>query len=1226
MKNFAYKALSVLLCALLSVGIIPAIPFTANAESVAPVYDSSLGTYTESNGILTAAAYDNCGFRGWFDKAGNEVSVEKSFTLPSGKTKDDFIPVFYNFNLVKDSGFENYSVGADLENASVTDENWFDKTDNGATWPSVIVSTDYAKSGTKSARISAKYNMVYRNFEGLEKNKQYTVKFYYYIPDIAAGVLKYASVIGENMTLVNHNANKGNVYLAEYFNNEKCKEGEWKEVKMTFYTGDNTSAKLCLHFITEDADKPYLYLDDLSLVKDEFSAPVYGNQDFESYSASNWTNIGGVSLNPDGDYSNFDANIRLKVQSSESYAKAQSPVILLKKGYKYTFSFEADLSALSSRSNYFNWSVVSKKGSAGSADDGTFFIAPANSSAKPSTTIKVKRKGTLSSSYSDYSPEFNTTLGNGYSIWDLNLGDQCKDGYYTYDLSKTTVTITFTAPETKEAYLNIWLNNPDTFYVDNLTVTEQGTSNDTLLMDNAVKSVGTAIRTEGKQGIRFKTEIDKRLLTADNDFGVRVTEYGTVAIRSEYLNGEELVLDKNYTLGDKSFKSRKGVAYSLEDNKEIIFEQNNSTIKYTAVLMNIVKDYWNSGYTVRSYLKYKDVNGNEKTLYTKPSESSIFAVSKEAYTAKNKDGSFAESASVREYLYNDILSLYTDKNVTINNGSTPYISESFKGINSTVYHCYTFMDDAHGRTYTDDMARVEMDRLVDSGITNVRTVFKSQFAWDSSTNKWNWDSKDMQAVYKWAKMLQQRGITITLNAGWHIYDFIYYYDYNKNNNANKYSENGHSSIPEVDYLHGVGTAVYGEDAKAAVLANMSGTGLTANELAHYSVAAARYGEWIKQALQQFKSHGVNNVKYVIPFTESGDFVENDPTYSYGEWLVMTVGLHNALKDAGIRNNYKLIGPGQSLYSRHNRQQTLLDFTLKFMNSNADYENLIDILSSHQYSYIVDDRGNIGTIYEPYNLYNNTLDNFNYYNNEIAKNGASDMEFWCDEFFAQGSDAHWKDGVGMQMTQFAAGLTAAMNTGVDSLVSWQLFDTNWLSTGTNKEFVGGVHAVGTCPSLCKVNDTCTVTNCDCKNYNEYSSYTPRVTYYGINLLGKYLNNKHAKVYSTSVSNGTDADGGLYVSSIKSDDGSTVLLVVNTTAKSTNVTFKFEGDNDGDFTRYTYNPNGITPTEAATSLPSDGTVTVTDGSFYDSIAPGSFAIYVQKSSIIDNDVNMDAGELD
>ena len=101
--------------------------------------------------------------------------------------------------------------------------------------------------------------------------------------------------------------------------------------------------------------------------------------------------------------------------------------------------------------------------------------------------------------------------------------------------------------------------------------------------------------------------------------------------------------------------------------------------------------------------------------------------------------------------------------------------------------------------------------------------------------------------------------------------------------------------------------------------------------------------------------------------------------------------------------------------------------MKYQNSHSDYADLVDILSSHQYSYITDEGGNIGTIYDPYGLYNNTLQNFNYYNSEIAKNNASDMELWCDEFFAQGSDAHWKDGVGMQMTQFAAGLTAAINT-------------------------------------------------------------------------------------------------------------------------------------------------------------------------------------------------------
>ena len=67
----------------------------------------------------------------------------------------------------------------------------------------------------------------------------------------------------------------------------------------------------------------------------------------------------------------------------------------------------------------------------------------------------------------------------------------------------------------------------------------------------------------------------------------------------------------------------------------------------------------------------------------------------------------------------------------------------------------------------------------------------------------------------------------------------------------------------------------------------------------------------------------------------------------------------------------------------------------------------------------------------------------------------------------------------------------------------MFDTLWDSSaayGTAyidraTEFIGGVHAVGSCPSFVFA-DGFNCPNgkeCDCYNYYSYSSYTPRATY-------------------------------------------------------------------------------------------------------------------------------------
>ena len=65
----------------------------ASAEGLLQ-YDPSLGEYYFENGSLTAVPYENAGFRGWYNKSGEEVSVKSEWKLPSGADKKDYNPVF----------------------------------------------------------------------------------------------------------------------------------------------------------------------------------------------------------------------------------------------------------------------------------------------------------------------------------------------------------------------------------------------------------------------------------------------------------------------------------------------------------------------------------------------------------------------------------------------------------------------------------------------------------------------------------------------------------------------------------------------------------------------------------------------------------------------------------------------------------------------------------------------------------------------------------------------------------------------------------------------------------------------------------------------------------------------------------------------------------------------------------------------------------------------------
>ncbi|MBE6761865.1 MAG: hypothetical protein E7551_06220 [Ruminococcaceae bacterium] len=1226
-----------------------------------PIYDEALGTYTFDNGVLTAAPYDNAGFRGWYDKSGKEVSIEPEFKIPSGAKSNDYIPVFYNFNLAAEGGFENYADGTDLKGIT-NNEGWEGLCDNELQgyedWTEFTISTDRAYEGEKSLKIKSYENTAYRSFANLETNTQYTVSFYYNIEPSASGnnsYLSFVSVIDGNTAVTQRGNTTTKTLASKSFDLESgsCEAGEWKEASVTFFTGDNTDVKLCIYYRSPEVDRKFLYLDNLSLIKDEFSdTPDYIDDTFDLGHNKNWrisdTARLGTSIK-DG---------RLMATPKTTYGSIQSRPLLVKSGCYYEIAFDLDLSEvtdiyvpkLENGKFVIDESLISE-------DNPNGYVWEINGNSATGEKSPNWINFTLSTAEGKYGEEKAANdASSNLVVFDSNTQNNNiefvitnSDNSYSYVHKKASsvsgfavsaigkalrglkaddihIIARFTAPKTCKAYLNIRLNGLGTYYVDNIKVTEKININNAekiVAETQRVTALGTAIRTSGKQGMRHKTSIDKRLLTADNDFGLRILEYGTLAIKTEYLNGEELVSDGNYFYNGENYSPKKGVAYSFENKTDLVYSKDNEFIEFTGVLVNINEENWNDDYTARAYFKYIKSNGEEGVFYANPFDIAVYPIAKEGYSAKNLDGSFAESEETRQYLYNNIINKFTDKIISVSDTSTPKYT-NFQGIRSTVYHCVTFFPDSHGRTYTDAQAAVEMDRLVDSKVDNVRTRFSSQWMWTESG--WDWDSEKMTAFYKWADMLQKRDISITLQAGWHLYDFIRYYNYNFEGNSKDYAS-PHTSIPEVDYLHGAGNDIYGEDTNANEIASALKYGLNDNEKAHYSVAAARYSEWIKQSLNAFKAHGIYNVEYILPFTESGNVSEGDETYSYDEWVIMTAALHNNLKKSGIRNNYKIIGPAQALYEYENRL-SLLEYTYDMING-TDYADMLDINALHQYTRPNTKKGYANTVYEPFGSYSLAEENFTYYNTLLENSGQRNTEFWCDEYFAHAPDAKWWDNVGMQMTQFAAGLTAGINNGVNRFLTWQMFDTLWESDDLNgsatsdSEKVGGVHTVGTCPSLIKVDGkTCpNGASCGCNRYI-YSSYTPRVTYYGINLIGKYMNNENAKVFDTYVVNdAARQDGGVYVSAIENDEGQTVILVVNAMPTVSGVDIKVEKQNITNFARYTYNPDEIVPTDEAKSIPSDKKITL-DGatSFRDVIPAGSFVIYVASKAKYGADIDL------
>ena len=182
---------------------------------------------------------------------------------------------------------------------------------------------------------------------------------------------------------------------------------------------------------------------------------------------------------------------------------------------------------------------------------------------------------------------------------------------------------------------------------------------------------GTAIRTaesEKAQALRYKFSVSKDLIENGLD-GATLVEYGSVAIRSDYLEGAELIKNGKYkNSNNKTVTPVTGIAYSTlktPNVDHIIYRETQTAYEFTAALTNIgynkttgATNYnaWGYDYSVRNYAIFRDANGNLNTVYDATiAVSSVFKVMNqiEYLYGQYKIGNYTPSDSDRLKLEND---------------------------------------------------------------------------------------------------------------------------------------------------------------------------------------------------------------------------------------------------------------------------------------------------------------------------------------------------------------------------------------------------------------------------------------------------------------------------------------------------------------------------------------------------------------------------------------------
>ena len=178
--------------------------------------------------------------------------------------------------------------------------------------------------------------------------------------------------------------------------------------------------------------------------------------------------------------------------------------------------------------------------------------------------------------------------------------------------------------------------------------------------------IGAQIRLTGEQGLRFITETNDSFI---NEV-LSSADYGSVVFVTKYLGGDELLLDTEYSYGNKTYASK-----SVKAEKLFSYDENTGTIQYTVCIIDILPENYIREYTVRPYARYTDKNGNSRVYYGDQYSTGVFAVAN--YALRTDDSLSAEDKEVFEEI-NSIGLAAKEAPIAYTSGSSSSTEEDYR--------------------------------------------------------------------------------------------------------------------------------------------------------------------------------------------------------------------------------------------------------------------------------------------------------------------------------------------------------------------------------------------------------------------------------------------------------------------------------------------------------------------------------------------------------------------
>lgn len=492
--------------------------------------------------------------------------------------------------------------------------------------------------------------------------------------------------------------------------------------------------------------------------------------------------------------------------------------------------------------------------------------------------------------------------------------------------------------------------------------------------------------------------------------------------------------------------------------------------------------------------------------------------------------------------------------INVNNGKIT--NDNFRGI-GYIHQMASYHTDSFGRLYTDKQRAYELEIMKNMGIKNIRAHFGSSYTYDPKTGTHNYDSQAMKEFANGCKAMESAGIDVGVTATWSMKSLV-------NNTADDNTARFSLGCP----------GIVVKDDWDATLKN--------------------YRDFMKNSVLAIKANGVNNLKYFFAYTECNNTFNGDDLDIDGKKTDTSLGdreyeriyplfddlitaLDGGLKDAGLRNQFKIVGPCDNWRADDGSEP--ISLLTKYVCENLT--DKIDIIGSHN-GY---DRANEYTDDMYYEIPPQKL------TDPMQRAAAVGKEYWVDEYNVAvtkygyenvrlSNQNPWK-GVAL-----GAMLNSVMNLGgINNLYLWTLWNEQWpdnTNSAVDGEFDNGIQICGYLECL-------------------FETSTPLPAWYSASLLTKYIGS--GSIYET-----IGPEYGVYGSAIKRDDGETTVVVTNYNFEDTHVKVQFAKSMAGKtFYRYLYNTNTIEPASSSEMINADAVAKGVTTGFYDCLPAGSVAVY-------------------